>query len=205
MGFAHAFAALLLCVIFSGGLYLLKRPSSDLSDRIVGLVAVLLSVAGMLAVGGAAALAADLSVAPPSPWSGVLETAVGSLAAIASATILAVFELARRQLKARLGVALDDQAREYVQDAADRFAAFAHARLSALAGLPAPSPVGLPPGTAPGASAAPALYDSVVDEMVDAMVEQVPDGLSRLGVDAAGVRRMLMVRLAARGILPEGG
>lgn len=207
MGLAHAFAALVLCVIFSGGLYLLKRPASDASDRIVGAVAVLLSVGGMLVVGGAAALAADPASAAtpppwsPSPWSDVAGTAIAGAASVASAVIVALFELFRRQLKARLGVELNDQARAYVQDAADRFAGFAAARLSAMALGSAPPPTAATLMMVPRPAPVPA-YDAVLDEMVDAMVEQVPDGLSRLGVDAAGVRRMLAVRLAASGILP---
>lgn len=202
MGLAHAFAALVLCVIFSGGLYLLKRPASDASDRIVGLVAVLLSVGGMMVVGGAAALAADpATAATPSLWSDVAGTAIAGVASVASAVIVALFELFRRQLKARLGVELNDQARAYVQDAADRFAGFAAARLSAMALGSAPPPTAATLMMVPRPAPVPA-YDAVLDEMVDAMVEQVPDGLSRLGVDAAGVRRMLAVRLAASGILP---
>lgn len=200
MGLAHAFGALVLCIAFVSGVYLLKRPSSDAGDRAIGLVAVLMSATGLLLL-APSALAAEAAV-PASPWSGVVETAIAGFVATLSAVILAVFELLRRQLKARLGVELDDQARAYVQDAADRFADLVRARLGSRL-HPAGSVSALEAAVRePTAPVTATVYDAMLDDAVDAMIEQVPDGLSRLGVDANGVRRMLQVRLAARGVIP---
>lgn len=137
------------------------------------------------------ALAADAggTTVNLAPLSDVL---IGAAASLLSGIVTIAALWVRHYLKARLGIELDASTREYVQDAADRAADLVQAKMKALLNGPI------------GAKSALTVdvHHALLADAVDMLVEQVPDGLTRLGLGTDNVRHMLMTRLAARGYLP---
>ena len=135
-------------------------------------------------LGPGVALAADGTSVDLRPLTDVL---IGGAATILSGIITIGALWLRHYLKVRLGIELDASTRDYVRDAADRAVDLLKARLERHAGK---------------SSLTVDVHNALVADAVDMLAEQVPDGLTRLGLTSDNIRQMLLTRLAARGFLP---
>ena len=181
-------AYLVPAIMILAGAFIVRSGDTGRAQAF-GLFVVCLGGIGILAVRATAALAAETaaSAGPAIDWTpligAVITAAIGAIPVIGALLL----QIVRGYLRTRLGIELDAEARSYVQDAAERVADHVAAQASA------PTKEGPAPVAA-----------GIVAGGVDMLLAQVPDGLARLGVDRAGVGRMLLTRLTARGVAPAG-
>lgn len=196
MGVAAAVSLVFLCAIFTGAVYLLKRPSSDAADRILGLVAALMSATGIivLALSALASLAVAAEAAGAAGAAGATPVAPGlpslsEIAALALSGALGLLALLVRtlvkaavaHLETRTGLALDAHTRDYLDQALDRAVDFGLARAADTLGVAAP---------------AAELRAHALHLAAGYAQERVPDALARFHVGAGALADMLEARLA---------
>lgn len=176
-GIATAFFVFLLLTAL---LVLVTRGATR--QQRIGLYAFVLSLlSGTALAADGAAGSTSVDFAP------LVQILVGTAATVLSGVVTIGALWVRHYLKARFGIELDAQARSYVQDAADRAAGLVKAQLERHVA---------------GGGLTVDVHNAALAGAVDLLVEQVPDGLTRLGLTSTNVRQMLLTRLAAHGILP---
>lgn len=146
-----------------------------------------LSLAALLPMPGLAAEVAGATAVDLTPLvQAVVAAAAGTVPALATA----LYALLRSHLKRRFGLELDARSREVVLDAAERWAdwgeAMAKRHLNAN-------------------RLTVDVHSGLLAQAVNGFTAAVPDGLAQLGVTREGAERMLLNRLAARGVLPPDG
>ncbi|NYZ12873.1 hypothetical protein HL658_09940 [Azospirillum sp. RWY-5-1] len=181
MGVAAAVSLVFLCAIFTGAVYLMRRPSSDLGDRVLGLVAALMSFTGILVL-SLAARAAEAAPAPPLPsLSELAGLALAGVLGLLGLLVRGLVKVAVRHLETRTGLMVDAATRDYLDAALDRAVDLGLAKAAEALGVAAP---------------AAELRAHALHVAAGYAQERVPDALARFGIGTPALADMLAARLA---------